>query len=289
MSQESELQFILRGLMKNKLSLVGGIIVVIYFITAILVAAAGNLITPYDPYAQDLMNQLQPPSLAHPFGTDNLGRDIFSRVLAGTPIDAGIALLVVLVSAFVGGFFGALAGSLGGILDEIVMRITDIFLSFPSLVLAIAVSMVLGPGIIQAAMSLIVVWWPWYTRLARGEALVIKSYPYVEAARAAGLREVAIVFRHILPNIFSPLLIYATIDIGNVVMTAAMLSFIGLGAQPPLPEWGRMVFEGQDYLFNAWWFPVMPGIAIFIVTLAFSLLGDGLRDVLDPRMRYLRY
>ena len=167
------------------------------------------------------------------------------------------------------------------------MRVTDIFLSFPPLVLAMAVAVVLGPGIIQATMALIVVWWPWYTRLSRSEALVVKSYPYIEAARAAGLREITIVFKHILPNILSPILIYATIDMGNVILTAALLSFLGLGAQPPLPEWGRLVFEGQDYLFSAWWFPVMPGIALFTIALAFSLLGDGLRDVLDPRLRYL--
>lgn len=274
--------------MKNKLSLTGGILIVGYFLLAIIVTVTGDAIAPYDPYSQNFAERLLPPSPTHWFGTDDLGRDLFSRILVGTPIDAQIALMVVIVSAVIGAFLGAAAGTMGKFLDEAVMRVTDIFLSFPPLVLAMAVAVVLGPGIIQATMALIVVWWPWYTRLSRSEALVVKSYPYVEAARAAGLREITIVFKHILPNILSPILIYATIDMGNVILTAALLSFLGLGAQPPLPEWGRLVFEGQDYLFSAWWFPVMPGVALFTIALAFSLLGDGLRDVLDPRLRYLR-
>ncbi len=288
MSEESELRYFVRRLMKNKLSLTGGILIVGYFLLAIIVTVTGDAIAPYDPYSQNFSERLLPPSPLHWFGTDDLGRDLFSRILVGTPIDAQIALMVVIVSAVIGAFLGAAAGTMGKFLDEAVMRVTDIFLSFPPLVLAMAVAVVLGPGIIQATMALIVVWWPWYTRLSRSEALVVKSYPYIEAARAAGLREITIVFKHILPNILSPILIYATIDMGNVILTAALLSFLGLGAQPPLPEWGRLVFEGQDYLFSAWWFPVMPGIALFTIALAFSLLGDGLRDVLDPRLRYLR-
>lgn len=165
------------------------------------------------------------------------------------------------------------------------MRVTDIFLSFPALVLAMAVAIAIGPGLTNSMMALLVVWWPWYSRIARGEALSIKSSQYMEAARAAGLGDVQIVVRHILPNILMPLLVYATLDISNVILTGSILSFIGLGAQPPQPEWGRMVFDGQDYLSGAWWMSVLPAFAIFVVVLAFSLFGDGLRDAFDPKLR----
>jgi peptide/nickel transport system permease protein len=228
---------------------------------------------------------LMPPSVTHLFGTDDLGRDIFSRVIAGTPFDAQIAFVVVLISLALGGSIGAFAGYLGGRAEEIMMRVTDIFLSFPALVLAMAVAIAIGPGLTNAMMALLVVWWPWYARIGRGEALSIKSSQYIEAAHAAGLSSLQIVTRHVLPNILMPLLVYATLDISNVVLTGSILSFIGLGAQAPTPEWGRMVFDGQDYLSGAWWMSVIPATAIFIVVLAFSLFGDGLRDAFDPRLR----
>jgi peptide/nickel transport system permease protein len=282
---KTELRLTGAFLVRNKLSLAGGIVAGGYLILALVVTLVGSYIVPYDPLTQNFAQTLLPPSSAHLFGTDDLGRDIFSRVISGAPIEAQIAFSVVLVSLALGGTLGAFAGYLGGIVEEVVMRVTDIFLSFPALVLAMAVAIAIGPGLTNSMMALLVVWWPWYARIARGEALSIKSSQYMEAARAAGLRDVQIVARHILPNILMPLLVYATLDISNVILTGSILSFIGLGAQPPQPEWGRMVFDGQDYLSGAWWMSVLPAFAIFVVVLAFSLFGDGLRDAFDPKLR----
>ena len=203
----------------------------------------------------------------------------------GAPIDAQIAFVVVLVSLVLGGTLGAFAGYFGGVIEDVVMRVTDVFLAFPALVLAMAVAIAIGPGLINSMMALLVVWWPWYARIAHGEALAIKNSQYMEAARAVGLTNIKIVTRHVLPNTLMPLLVYATLDISNVILTGSILSFIGLGAQPPQPEWGRMVFDGQDYLSGAWWMSVLPALAIFVVVLAFSLFGDGLRDAFDPKLR----
>lgn len=282
---KDELRLTGRYLLRNKLSLAGGIVAGVYLVLAALVTLTGDLLLPHDPFVQNYAQALMPPSVAHLFGTDDLGRDIFSRVIAGTPFDAQIAFVVVLISLALGGSIGAFAGYLGGRAEEIMMRVTDIFLSFPALVLAMAVAIAIGPGLTNAMMALLVVWWPWYARIGRGEALSIKSSQYIEAAHAAGLSSFQIVARHVLPNILMPLLVYATLDISNVVLTGSILSFIGLGAQPPTPEWGRMVFDGQDYLSGAWWMSVIPATAIFIVVLAFSLFGDGLRDAFDPRLR----
>jgi len=282
---KNELRLTGRYLLRNKLSLAGGIVAGVYLILAVLVTLTGDLLLPHDPFVQNYAQALMPPSVTHLFGTDDLGRDIFSRVIAGTPFDAQIAFVVVLTSLALGGSIGAFAGYLGGRAEEIMMRVTDIFLSFPALVLAMAVAIAIGPGLTNAMMALLVVWWPWYARIGRGEALSIKSSQYIEAAHAAGLSNLQVVVRHVLPNILMPLLVYATLDISNVVLTGSILSFIGLGAQPPTPEWGRMVFDGQDYLSGAWWMSVIPATAIFIVVLAFSLFGDGLRDAFDPRLR----
>lgn len=272
-------------LLRNKLSLAGGAIVAAYLALTVVVTLTGKFLLPYDPYVQNFAQTLLPPNSAHFFGTDDLGRDIFSRVIAGAPIEAQIAFVVVLISLAFGGSLGAFAGYLGGMAEELLMRITDVFLSFPALVLAMAVAIAIGPGLTNSMMALLVVWWPWYARIARGEALAIKNSQYMEAAHAAGLRDVQIVVRHVLPNILMPLLVYATLDISNVILTGSILSFIGLGAQPPQPEWGRMVFDGQDYLSGAWWMSVLPALAIFVVVLAFSLFGDGLRDAFDPKLR----
>jgi len=282
---KGELRIVGIYLLKNKLSLAGGAVAAAYIMIVAAVSLVGDRLLPYDPYKQDLTQALLPPSLAHPFGTDDLGRDILSRVIAGAPIDAQIAFVVVLVSLVVGGTLGAFAGYLGGVVEDVVMRITDIFLSFPALVLAMAVAIAIGPGLGNSMMALLVVWWPWYARIARGEAITVKNSQYVEAAHAAGLSTRQIVLRHILPNILMPLLVYATLDISNVILTGSVLSFIGLGAQPPQPEWGRIVFDGQDYLSSAWWMSVLPAFAIFIVVLGFSLFGDGLRDAFDPKLR----
>lgn len=282
---KTELKLTGRFLLKNKLSLAGGAVAAVYLFLAFVVSIFGNRFLPYNPYAQNFAQTLLPPSSSHFFGTDDLGRDIFTRVIAGAPLDAQIAFIVVLVSLAIGGGLGAFAGYLGGFVEEVVMRVTDVFLSFPALILAMAVAIAIGPGLTHSMMALLVVWWPWYARIARGEALAIKNSQYMEAARAAGLKDVQIVLKHVLPNVLMPLLVYATLDISNVVLTGSVLSFIGLGAQPPMPEWGRMVFDGQDYLSSAWWMSVLPALAIFVVVLAFSLFGDGLRDAFDPKLR----
>jgi peptide/nickel transport system permease protein len=283
--ERSELKLTGKYLLKNKLSLAGGMVVAAYFVLVVVVLLSGETLLPYDPYAQNFGVALQSPGLNHLFGTDDLGRDIFSRVIAGVPFDAEIAFVVVLVSLGLGGTVGAFAGYLGGRVEEAMMRVTDIFLAFPALVLAMAVAIAIGPGLTHSMMALLVVWWPWYARIGRGEALSIKSSQYIEAAHAAGLSEFQVVIRHVLPNILMPLLVYATLDVSNVILTGTILSFIGLGAQPPQPEWGRMVFDGQDYLASAWWMSIIPATAIFVVVLAFSLFGDGLRDAFDPRLR----
>lgn len=281
----SELKLTGSYLLRNKLSLAGGVVAAAYLGLVVAVLLAGDLLLPYDPYVQNFAEAVRPPSAAHLFGTDDLGRDIFSRVIAGAPYDAQIAFVVVLASLALGGSVGAFAGYLGGRVEEAMMRVTDIFLSFPALVLAMAVAIAIGPGLTNSMMALLVVWWPWYARIARGEALSIKSSQYIEAAHAAGLSDFQVVVRHVLPNTLMPLLVYATLDVSNVVLTGSILSFIGLGAQPPQPEWGRMVFDGQDYLSGAWWMSVIPATAIFVVVLAFNLFGDGLRDAFDPRLR----
>ena len=283
--EKSELKLTGKYLLRNKLSLAGGIVVAAYLVLVAVVLLSGDTLLPYDPYSQNFAVALQMPSPNHLFGTDDLGRDIFSRVIAGAPFDAEIAFVVVLVSLALGGTVGAFAGYLGGRVEEVMMRVTDVFLAFPALVLAMAVAIAIGPGLTHSMMALLVVWWPWYARIARGEALSIKTSQYIEAAHAAGLSEFQVVIRHVLPNILMPLLVYATLDISNVILTGTILSFIGLGAQPPQPEWGRMVFDGQDYLASAWWMSIIPATAIFVVVLAFSLFGDGLRDAFDPRLR----
>lgn len=280
-----EVRLILRILSRNPLSLAGGIVVLIFFVTAIFIAIAGVKVLPYDPYAVNIAEALQPPSLRHPLGTDNLGRDILSRIIAGTVVDAQVSVVVVAFSLTTGGLLGAISGFYGGRSDEIVMRVTDVFLAFPGLILALAIAAALGPSLLHVMEALLVVWWPTYARLSRAEALSVKENQYIEAARASGLRDIAIVFRHVIPNIIAPLMIYATLDIGSVILNASVLSYIGLGAQPPQAEWGRMVFDGQSYLMTQWWLPIFPGVAIMVTVLGFNLLGDGLRDALDPRLR----
>ncbi|MBS7645334.1 ABC transporter permease [Candidatus Bathyarchaeota archaeon] len=280
-----EVRLILRILSRNPLSLAGSVIILAFFATALFIAVAGVEVLPYDPYAVNIAEALQPPSSKHLLGTDNLGRDILSRIIAGTVVDAQVSVVVVAFSLAVGGLLGAVAGFYGGKIDEIVMRVTDVFLAFPGLILALAIAAALGPSLLHVMEALLVVWWPTYARLSRAEALSVKENQYIEAAKASGLRDIEIVFRHVIPNILSPLMIYATLDIGSVILNASVLSYIGLGAQHPQAEWGRMVFDGQSYLMTQWWLPIFPGIAIMVTVLGFNLLGDGLRDALDPRLR----
>jgi peptide/nickel transport system permease protein len=226
-----------------------------------------------------------PPSLAHPFGTDNFGEDWYSEVLYGASLSLEIGLLVVIPAGLIGSLLGLVAGFKGGILEEVVMRITDIFLSIPSLILAIAITAVLGRSIVNVTYALIITWWPWYTRLVRGQVLSIKERQFIESAKSVGASPTRLMLRHVLPNSISPVIVQASMDFGYVILTAAGLGFLGLGAPPGTAEWGVMISEGLTYLFNAPWMSIFPGLAIVLTVLGFNLLGDGLRDILDPRLR----
>ncbi|MEM3795058.1 MAG: ABC transporter permease [Thermoprotei archaeon] len=270
-----------KNVVKDIGGLIGGIIVVLFYLTAIVVAVDPH-ITGYNPYSISVSNELLPPSFKYPFGTDNLGRSVFAEVLASTPIDALVSTVVVVSAVVVGGILGTIAGYFGGLLEEAIMRITDAFLAFPGLILAVGISAALGPGAINAMVALIVVSWPTYTRLARGDTLVVRELPFIKSAKLSGRSVFYILRKHILPNVSSSLLSYATVNVGFTIITFSVLGYLGLGAQPPSVEWGMLVFEGQSYLRTAPWFPLAPAVAILIVTLGFSFLGDALRDALDP-------
>ncbi len=265
----------------NKLALAGGVVVVLLFVVSIL----APFVSPHDPNKFHLKRVLEAPSWDHPLGTDELGRDIFSRILYGTRISLETALMAVGLSLLIGVPLGAVAGASAWYVDETIMRITDIFLSFPSLLLAIAIAALLGPSLQNAMLAIGISWWPWYTRIVRGQAASIKERQFVKAARAIGTPSVKIIFGHILPNCIAPVIVQASLDIGSVILMIASLSFLGLGAQPPSPEWGLMVSTGRNYILTAWWYSLFPGLAIFLAVLAFNLLGDGLREILDPKTR----
>lgn len=253
-----------------------------------LVAVFAPFIAPYPGHAISDTNpddKLQPPSTKYWFGTDELGRDMLSRVIYGTRISLQTALIAVGMALLIGVPLGAIAGGLGGVMDEIIMRITDVFLSFPPLLLAIAISAFMGPNLRNAMLAIIVSWWPWYTRIIRGQAVSIRERQFVRAARAIGTPKMKIIFKHILPNTFAPVIVQASMDIGGVILTIAALSFLGLGAQPPTPEWGLLISTSRTYFLNAWWYSTFPGLAIVITVLVFNLVGDGMREVLDPKTR----
>jgi len=277
----SETIQITKSLLKDKGGFAGLVIVALFYITAIVIALRPQL-SGYDPYAINISNELLPPSLSFPFGTDNLGRSVLAEVLAATPLDALVSTTVVLSSALIGGLLGVVAGYLGGIFEEIIMRITDAFLAFPALILAVGVSAALGPGAINAMIALIVVSWPTYARLTRGDTLVIRELPFVKSAKLSGRSVFYILRKHILPNVSSSLISYATVNVGFAIIAFSVLGYLGLGAQPPSVEWGALVFQGQSYLRTAPWFPLAPALLILVVTLGFSFLGDALRDALDP-------
>ena len=258
-----------------------GLIVLIFLI---LVAIFAPLLATHNPFAQDLGNRLQPPGAdGHLFGTDSLGRDIYSRILYGARISIYIVLLVAMVAPVVGLIVGTVAGYAGGWADVILMRITDIFLAFPRLILALAFVAALGAGIENAVLAISLTAWPPYARIARAETLTIRNSDYIHAIRLQGAGPVRIVTKHIWPLCISSLVIRVTLDMAGIILTAAGLGFLGLGAQPPSPEWGAMISEGRKYILDFWWVATIPGIAIFAISLAFNLLGDGLRDVLDPK------
>ncbi|MCS7252331.1 MAG: ABC transporter permease [Anaerolineae bacterium] len=250
----------------------------------VLIALLAPMIAPYSPVEQRLSERLSPPSLSHPFGTDELGRDVFSRVLYGARISLPIGFGVVALTALLGTTLGAIAGFVGGLLDELIMRLSDAVLAFPSLILAMAITAVLGPGLNNAMLAIVLVLWPEYARLMRGQVIYLREMEYVTAARAIGVPEHRILGRHILPNAASVILVKASLDVGNAILLAAALSFVGLGAVPPMPEWGAMVAAARQKFFE-WWIGTFPGLAILTTVVGFNFLGDGLRDFLDPRLR----
>jgi peptide/nickel transport system permease protein len=250
------------------------------------VALAAPLLVPYPADAGSATHPeiaLHAPSLQHLLGTDQVGRDVFSRVLDGARVSPLVALFVLLIACAVGIPLGVAAGYSGGVVDEIIMRITDVFLAFPPLLLALAFATVLPASLTSLTIAIAITWWPWYTRLIRGQAASVAGRPYVEACRALGLQRWRILLRHVLPNSVTPLIVQVTLDVGGVILTASALSFLGLGAQDPTPDWGLMVAEGENYFTTQWWLVTFPGLAILLTALTFNLLGDGLRDVLDPR------
>lgn len=246
-----------------------------------LVVVFAPQVAPYDPLAQNLAHRLQPPSPGHWFGTDELGRDIFSRVVHGARISLPTSFLVVLVSVTIGSALGAVAGFFGGLTDGAIMRVADVTLAFPSVVLALAISAFLGPSLTNAAIAACIVVWPEYARLMRSQVIVIRSYDFVTAARSIGAREPEILRRHILPNSWTPIIIKAALDVGNIILLVSALSFLGLGVSPPTPEWGAMIALGRTKFYQ-WWLATFPGLAILLVILASNLLSEGLRDWLDP-------
>ncbi|RWL91631.1 MAG: ABC transporter permease [Mesorhizobium sp.] len=264
----------------NRLALVGMLII----IALLVVAAFADVLAPYSPTVGDLKNaRLLAPSAAHWFGTDDLGRDIYSRIVYGARWTLYVVILVAIIAAPIGLLVGTVAGYAGGWTDTILMRITDIFLAFPKLVLALAFVAALGPGIENAVLAIAITSWPPYARIARAETLTVRNSDYIKAVQLMGASPVRIVLRHIMPLCISSLIIRVTLDMAGIILTAAGLGFLGLGAQPPLPEWGAMIASGRRFILDQWWVAAAPGAAILIVSLGFNLLGDGLRDALDPR------
>ena len=270
-----------RALRRSPLATAGAVIVVVYA----FIAATAPLLAPQGPIAQSLEHRLAPPSRTSPLGLDQLGRDILSRMIYGARVSLVIGLVVVLVGGVVGTIVGIVSGFVGGRVDNVLMRITDVFFAFPSLILAMAIAAALGPSLTNAMVAIAMVTWPVYARLSRGQTLVLRRQEFIEAARALGVSDGRIMLRHIIPNALSPLIVQASFNMGEAILIAAGLSFIGFGAQPPTPEWGVMVSEGRDYMTTQWWVSTFPALAILLAVTGFNLLGDGLRDALDPRLR----
>ena len=265
---------------RNPLGLIGLAIVVLL----LLCAAFAPLIAAQDPTAQDLTIRLQPPTAMHWLGTDRMGRDTFSNLIYGSRVTLYIVVLVLVISAPIGLLVGSTAGYLGGRTDQVLMRITDIFFAFPRLVLALAFVASLGPGLNNAIIAIAITAWPAYARVARAETLAVRKSDFISAVRTQGASRWRIIFRHVMPLSLPSVVVRATLDMAGVILTAAGLGFLGLGAQPPTPEWGAMISVGRENILDQWWVPAVPGMAIFVVSLGFNLLGDGLRDVLDPKL-----
>jgi len=263
---------------KNKLALIG--LAIIFLM--IFVAIFAPVVAPYSPIEQNLKERLQPPSLKHLFGTDEFGRDIFSRVIYGSRTALMVGIIVAAISAAIGVTLGLISGYFGGIVDEVIMRLVDIVWSFPSLILALAIVVILGPGLINAMIAIALVGWASYARVVRAETLSVKEELFVEAARAIGETDLRILISYIFPNVLSSVLVLVTYNIPSAIITASSLSFLGLGAQPPSPDWGLMLSTARTYLTIAPWYSIFPGLAIMITVLGFNFVGDGLRDAIQP-------
>ena len=264
----------------SPLTLIGAAIALV----VLFVIIAAPVLASYPPDKISLSARLAAPSLQHVFGTDEVGRDLFSRVLFGARASCGIAFAIVIISTVIGSIIGCLSGVVGGVVDTAIMRLMDVFLALPALILAMALAAALGPSLFNAMLAVAVVRVPAYVRLARGQTLSLRNRTYVKASRSFGASPAYLLRWHILPNALSPIIVQATLDLGGTILTAAALSFIGLGAQPPTSEWGSMVSSGRNYFLDQWWYVTFPGLAILFSAMGFNLLGDGLRDMLDPRL-----
>lgn len=270
-----------RRALRNPLSLAGLIIVGLLM----GISLVAPVVAPFDPFTTDVAHRLEPPSAVHRFGTDQLGRDIYSRIIYGTRISLRIALLTAVIASFIGAPLGVIAGYFRGRVDDLLMRLTDMFMAFPRLILAMAIAAALKPTLENVVIAIALASWPAYARVARSVALALREEAYIEAARALGAHPARVLQRHVFPGVVSPLTIQVSLDMGGIILTAAGLSFIGFGAQPPAPEWGLMIAQGRAYFPAQWWLATFPGFAISLVVLGFNLLGDGIRDAMDPRMR----
>lgn len=278
---DAEWRRVFRSLKKNKGAMVGMFITIIM----VLVALFAPLIAPYDPVDQAVLNALKPPSFQHPLGTDELGRDMLSRIIYGARISMRVGLIAVGIAGTLGVLFGVIAGYRGGWADFAIMRAVDLMMAFPGILLALAIMAILGPGITNVMIAVGISATPSYIRVARGAVLVVREIEYVQSARAIGCRSFRIMFRHVLPNILAPVIVLATTGVAGAILSAAGLSFLGLGVQPPMPEWGAMLTFSRLYLSMAPWTAVFPGLAIMVVVMGINMFGDGLRDALDPKMR----
>ncbi|KMZ42055.1 MULTISPECIES: nickel transporter permease [Bacillales] len=280
-SRPSRWRTFYRKLRKNKLAMVGGCIVIFYIAIALL----APFIAPHDPYEIDLVNKLKSPSSEHWMGTDDKGRDVLSRLLYGTQLSMSVGFVAVFIGAFFGIILGLLSGYYGGWVDTVISRIIDVLLAFPGILLSLAIVSALGPSLFNVMIAVGIFSIPVFARIVRGSTLTVKKLEYIDAIRSLGANDFTIIFRHIFPNILSPIIVQATMRLATAILSAAGLSFLGLGAQPPLPEWGAMLSNGRDFLFTAPHLAMFPGFAIATLVLGFNIFGDGLRDALDPRMK----
>lgn len=267
-------------LKRNPMTMVGITILLVMIVLSLVVP----ILSPYDPNKIHIVERFHPPSATHWFGTDEVGRDVLTRILYGSRLSLGVGIFVIFIAGFIGTLLGTVSGYLGGKIDNVVMRMMDMVLAFPTLILAMALASALGPSLQNAMISIAIIKIPVYVRLARGETLSVREKLFVKAAVTFGIKPLRIIFRHIIPNVISPVVIQMTLDVGDAILLVATLGFLGLGAQPPTPEWGAMISVGWKYLLDYWWYPTFPGLALFIASVALNLFGDGIRDILDPKI-----